>query len=343
LKAIILASGRGSRFHPLTTLLPKPLLPVANRPLLEYLITALTKAGCSHIFVTVGYEAKQIQRFLANLPSSASLVPIFAPEWSKGPFHSLKAVIPRLSPQEPFLLVPADLYVSAQTLTPLMSTQSELALLFDAERKLPGTQIEVRASNQIYAITQNASALPKYSPVIPALRATSAFLQWGLGTESTLPETGPAASTVADLLSRWLLQEGSLQGIPITAQAWCDVDEPHQLVHLNHYLLSPGWPPAPMPLGTYLPEGTSMAGPLESATLSLGHDTHLRGPVLLGTRVRVGNKCLIHEGTTLGASTVVQDNSELAHCITFPGTQVPLNVHLVGAILDATGNIIHSR
>jgi NDP-sugar pyrophosphorylase family protein len=343
LKAIILASGRGSRFHPITTFLPKPLLPVANRPLLEYLITALTQVGCSHIFVTAGYEAEQIQRFLADLPSSASLVPIFAPEWSRGPLHSLKATIPHLSPQEPFLLVPADLYVSAQTLTPLISTQSELALLFDAQRTLPGTQIQVRASNQVHAITQNASALPKYSPVIPALRATSEFLHWGLGTESNPPEAGPEASTVADLLSRWLLQEGSLQGIPITAQVWCDVDEPHQLVHLNHYLLSAGWPPDPMPLGTYLPAGTSMTGPLESATLSLGHETHLRGPVLLGTRVRVGDKCLINEGTTLGASTVVQDNSELAHCITFPGTQVPLNVHMTGAILDAKGNIIHSR
>ncbi|MFW9935116.1 MAG: NTP transferase domain-containing protein, partial [Candidatus Thorarchaeota archaeon] len=201
MKTIILASGRGSRFHPLTTFLPKPLLPVANRPLLEYLITTLTETGCSHIFVTVGYEAEQIQRFLTNLPCSASLVPIFAPDWSKGPLHSLKATIPHLSPQEPFLLVPADLYVSAQTLTPLLSTQSELALLFDADRKLPGTQIEVRASNQIYAITQNASPLPKHSPVIPALRATPEFLQWGLGTEST-SEAGPTASTVADLISR---------------------------------------------------------------------------------------------------------------------------------------------
>ncbi len=335
MQAIILASGRGSRFRPLTDFIPKPLLPLANRPLLEYLLFALTEVGCTDLFVTIGYAGDRLEQFLAVTSISSSVKPVLVPDWEQGPLASFKAVIPYLSNQEPFILVPADLYISPQNLRLLSSSPSEMALLFDAETKKAGTLIQMNASQQISKFTQSSDYLPDYFSSLPALRVTPEFLQLGLKVSSAFQ------STIYDLLCRWLEQGGIIQGIPITDRVWCDVDTPRHLINLNHYLLTDGWPPMPRPPGTYVPAGTAVDGPIQSATLSLGHQSQIMGPVLVGTQVQVGNNCFIHDGTTLGPSTIIQANSELAQCITFPHTQVPSNVNLNSVILDTEGNIVH--
>ncbi|HEX5515013.1 MAG TPA: nucleotidyltransferase family protein [Gammaproteobacteria bacterium] len=58
--AMILAAGRGERMRPLTDHTPKPLLPVAGRPLIEYHIAALAEAGFRRIVINVAWLGQQI-------------------------------------------------------------------------------------------------------------------------------------------------------------------------------------------------------------------------------------------------------------------------------------------
>lgn len=62
MKAVILAAGKGERLRPLTDCKPKALLPVCNRPLLDYQIEMLRKHGIDEIAVVVGYLEKEIRR-----------------------------------------------------------------------------------------------------------------------------------------------------------------------------------------------------------------------------------------------------------------------------------------
>jgi len=61
MKTIILAGGRGTRLHPYTMVLPKPLIPVGNQPVLELLIKRLRKSGLSEIIITTGYLGSLIK------------------------------------------------------------------------------------------------------------------------------------------------------------------------------------------------------------------------------------------------------------------------------------------
>ncbi|MCG3199468.1 MAG: NTP transferase domain-containing protein [Candidatus Omnitrophica bacterium] len=54
MQAVILAGGKGSRLQPYTTVLPKPLMPVGDMPILEIILRQLAKAGCRTVFLTVG-------------------------------------------------------------------------------------------------------------------------------------------------------------------------------------------------------------------------------------------------------------------------------------------------
>lgn len=66
MRAMILAAGRGQRMGALTDKVPKPLLKVANRYLIEYAIDALVKAGIKEIVINISYHADQIKKALGS-------------------------------------------------------------------------------------------------------------------------------------------------------------------------------------------------------------------------------------------------------------------------------------
>ena len=65
-QAVILASGEGVKMRPFTYEVPKPLIPVNDKPLLEYGITLLRNHGIKNIFITVSHLARKIEDHLRN-------------------------------------------------------------------------------------------------------------------------------------------------------------------------------------------------------------------------------------------------------------------------------------
>ena len=66
MKAIILSAGRGERLRPLTLERPKPLIPVANRSLIEYTLSLLKDQGINEVAMNLHYMGEQIQEQLGN-------------------------------------------------------------------------------------------------------------------------------------------------------------------------------------------------------------------------------------------------------------------------------------
>ncbi len=66
MKAIILAGGRGKRLRPITDKIPKPLIPINGKPLIERTIKYLKKYGITEIIISSGYKSDLIEKFLKN-------------------------------------------------------------------------------------------------------------------------------------------------------------------------------------------------------------------------------------------------------------------------------------
>ena len=64
MKAIILAGGRGKRLRPITDKIPKPLISINNKPLIERTIKYLKKYGVKEIIISSGYKSDHIEKFL---------------------------------------------------------------------------------------------------------------------------------------------------------------------------------------------------------------------------------------------------------------------------------------
>jgi mannose-1-phosphate guanylyltransferase / phosphomannomutase len=66
MKAVIMAGGEGSRLRPLTSNAPKPMLPIANRPMMEHVIALLRRHGFDEIVVTVAFLATNIKTYFGD-------------------------------------------------------------------------------------------------------------------------------------------------------------------------------------------------------------------------------------------------------------------------------------
>ena len=66
MKAVVLAGGKGTRLAPYTTILPKPLMPIDDMPILEVLLRQMKCSGVNHVVLTVGHLASLLQAYFGN-------------------------------------------------------------------------------------------------------------------------------------------------------------------------------------------------------------------------------------------------------------------------------------
>jgi len=66
MRAVVLAGGKGTRLEPYTTILPKPLMPIGEMPILEVLLRQMKRAGINHVVLTVGHLASLLQAYFGN-------------------------------------------------------------------------------------------------------------------------------------------------------------------------------------------------------------------------------------------------------------------------------------
>ena len=66
MRAVILAGGKGTRLRPYTTVIPKPLMPVGDRPILEIIIRQLKYYGFSQVTMAVGYLAELVEAYFSD-------------------------------------------------------------------------------------------------------------------------------------------------------------------------------------------------------------------------------------------------------------------------------------
>jgi dTDP-glucose pyrophosphorylase len=109
--AVIMAGGRGVRLRPMTDDLPKPMLPVAGRPIIERLVHHLVGFGLKRIFVSVNYMGDVIEDHLGDGSRFGARIEYLREDDALGTAGAL-GLLPQ-SPTEPILLLNGDLVTSA--------------------------------------------------------------------------------------------------------------------------------------------------------------------------------------------------------------------------------------
>jgi NDP-mannose synthase len=105
MRAVILAGGKGTRLRPYTAILPKPLMPVGDRSVLEVLIRQLREHGVAHVTISLGHLAHLVEAVLGNGNSRGLKIDYTIEDFPLGTCGSL-SLISGLT--EPFFVLNGD-------------------------------------------------------------------------------------------------------------------------------------------------------------------------------------------------------------------------------------------
>jgi len=233
---VILAAGYGTRMAPLTHHYPKPLVPVAGKPLITYILEALAHASIKHVVVVDGYQGERIRRTLGDGSAhGVRLTYVRSRHAGRGNALSLYAAR-KVVGDRPFLLLMGDHLVTPalvqQVLRPLPH-HNTLCVDRDARwaRAEEATLVWMEPDGQITSIGKR---LPHYNGVDTGLfwltpvvfRAIEAVRD-ASGRPPTLTET-----------MRWLIKQGpGLWAREVSGAAWMDVDTVRDLRQAEQWLL----------------------------------------------------------------------------------------------------------
>ena len=220
--AMILAAGRGERMRPLTDHLPKPLLKVGGKALIEYQIESLAAAGFRDLVINHAHLGAQIEAYLGSgerygVRISWSREPDGALETGGGIFQALPAL-----EGEGFLVVNADIwtdYPFARLAKPISITSSFLAhlVLVDNPPEHPQGDFVLRDSRVL------AEGAPRLT-----------FSGIGVYHRDLFRGCQPGRFPLAPLL-RTAMEKGRVSGEHYTG-AWRDIGTPERLAELDRML-----------------------------------------------------------------------------------------------------------
>lgn len=111
MKAVILAGGLGTRLRPFTEIIPKPLLPVGEKSVLEIQIERLRKHGFTEVYLATNYKADYIRNFFGDGSQFGVKIEVSKEEEPLGTAGPLTLLRERLT--EPFLVMNGDILTLA--------------------------------------------------------------------------------------------------------------------------------------------------------------------------------------------------------------------------------------
>lgn len=136
MKAVIMAGGFGTRLRPLTMNIPKPMVPVINRPIMEHVIELLRGAGFKELIVLLYFQPEAIQNYFQDGKKWGMNIEYIKPEADFGTAGSVKKAQPKL--EDTFLVISADV---------LTDFDLKSAIRFHKERKSSATILLTRVKD----------------------------------------------------------------------------------------------------------------------------------------------------------------------------------------------------
>jgi len=223
MKGVILAAGDGTRLAPLSLSLPKPLIPVAGKPMLDYTLEAFATAGIREVVLVVGYKREMIKRHVGDGARWGIEVEYaFNPDYELGNALSVYAAR-HLVGDEPFVLAMADHLVSPHILATLVASPEEDMLCVD---RLAWAPPQLNDATRVWVdergfITRIGKGIEPWNAVDAGVFLLTPAIFLAI---SHLPRAGDEGCGLSDGI-RWLIEHGDgVRACDVSGSFWMDID-----------------------------------------------------------------------------------------------------------------------
>ncbi len=329
MKAVIMAGGLGTRLHPLTVNLPKPLVPVVNRPLLEHLILHLKSQGITQFILPLFFQPERIKDFLGDGERLGAEVTYLEPQEDYGTAGCVKYAEHLLN--STFLVASGDL---------LTDFNLKEIISFHREKKASFTVTLTRVKDPLaygVVITDKGGRIIQYLEKPSWGEVFSDTINCGIYVVepevlARIPPNQPFDFS-NDLFPSLLKEDFPLYGFVGTGY-WRDVGNIDDYRLANWELLKGK---AQLP---FKGEFTHREG----AEVWMAEGVEVEEGVVFNGRVVVGEKSKLKRGAKISSSIIgpgclMREEAEIERSILFSGVRIGERAKLKGTILGSRAEV----
>lgn len=322
-KAVLLAGGLGTRLRPLTNAVPKPLVPVANRPLISYSLAMLGRGGVEEAILACGYKAGRLREGIAALGGLGLDVTIVEEPEPLGTAGGIRNALP--AADGPFVAMNGDQIMDVDVRALLESHVARNADLTIVVRRVP----DVAAYGLVPC--DDGGRVLEFGEKRPRDPTGRNLINTGMyvfdpSVLEAIPE-GESYSNERQLFPGLIRDGRRVFAFPMSEGAfWADVGTPANYLEANAELLN-----GALPAAEVATVASSAAISPDSAVLppvSLAAHCRIDPGTEVGPDVSVGERAIVERGAAvrssiLWPSSAVGAGCRLANVIVSPGHRVP--------------------
>jgi glucose-1-phosphate thymidylyltransferase len=317
-KAVILAAGEGKRLRPFTETMPKVMLPVANKPLLEYVFDAVRKSGINEAVVVVGYKKEVIMEYFKDY--TGLKITYVTQNRQLGTAHALLQAESHI--KDSFIVLAGDNIIDAGSIKALMKDTAEYSLLIKEHphpSKYGVVFVEQRSIRRI--VEKPKEDVGKYISTGIYKLPRSVFKDIRQCSREGIHALSTVIQTIVD------------RGVHINtllAKAWMDVVYPWDLITVNEAMIQET---------TASTSGIIEKGVTLSGAVSIGKDTkiyagcYIVGPVVIGDSCEIGPNACIFPSSTIGNNAVIHPFSDIRSSVLMDDAHIASNSHISNSVI----------
>ncbi|MBS3760884.1 MAG: NTP transferase domain-containing protein [Halodesulfurarchaeum sp.] len=306
---VVLVAGEGTRMRPLTAARPKPMLPVADRPILEHTIEAARSAGADRIILVVGYEAETIRDHFGSNWDGLEIEYV-KQESREGTADALRQAAEVLDGNT-FAVLNGDGLYDPQSLRQVFESGPSVGAMRVEDPTQYGVLELSDDDSQVIGVDEKPADPPSDLVNTGAYVFPGAAIDW-LDVEAS--ERGERELT--EVLER-ACAESSVT--PVEMEQWLDVGRPWELLEANEWLIGersraiagnvhPGavlQGAVVVEPGATVRSGVVVEGPTiirEGATI--GPNAYIRGTTLIDRDVQIGHSVEVKNSVVMPKTSI---------------------------------------
>ncbi len=326
-----MAGGEGSRLRPLTSRRPKPLAPVANKPVMEHIVDLLRRHGITEIIATLHYLADEIESYFGDGSDFGVAMSYVVEDTPLGTAGAVK-LAENLLGNEPFIIISGDAL-----------TDLDLGALLAAHERSGATATITlqRVQNPLefgVVITDDEQRITRFLEKPSWGEIFSDTINTGIYVLQpevlAYMEAGRSYDFSRDIFPRLLHEKKLIHGY-VAADYWTDIGNLQQYQQANYDALVgrckleiPGTEVSP---GVWIGEGCR-----------IDPAAHIEAPAVIGRNVTLEAHAVVGPETVLGNSTIVARHAEVARSIVWDDAYFGESSTISGATI-ADGNIVKNH
>ena len=323
MQAVVLAAGQGTRMRPLTETVPKPMLPVADRPLAAHTADAAVDAGATELVFVVGYEADAVREHFGENYRGVP-VAYAVQDDQLGTAHAVAAARKHLD--GPFAVLNGDNLYDPEAVASLFASAPAVA----GYRVSDPTSYGVLSTDARRAtgIVEKPDDPPSDLANAGAYAFPAEAAEW---LDVRRSERGEYEIT--DVLAR-VVEEFEVTAVEL--DRWMDVGRPWELLEANEWKLAE----LDRRIEGEVHEDAELRGPVvveDGAVVGAG--VVVEGPVLVRSGADIGPNAYVRGATLLAEGVHVGHAVELKNSVVMSGTAVPHLSYVGDSLLGTDVNL----